>query len=254
MRTAAGRVEAQSGPLPVPLDYRANVWEWMETRCPSPQTVVPDLRVGHTVSSIGIGCRGLVAHKHRYRLRCRCPALLIMKCERKQRICFRIIGADGAGRDLVRLRSEATDHPMPVIGQGFDFDDIALGDATYPHVGHIHEHHHAASKYAAVSVIERIDGRVVLIVAAQRGEPQHRRILNWLIFGSAREDKEIGATRWGIPDPLAWRYAQMKPTRMTNALVEAGEQSRKDLLDLVAYPVIVIHEIVPVDAAIRQGG
>jgi hypothetical protein len=46
----------------------------------------------------------------------------------------------------------------------------------------------------------------------------------------------------------------MKAAGATDALVETGKQLRKDLLDFVADPIVVVDKVVPVDTAIGQGG
>src|SRR5215831_8742569 len=68
----------------------------------------------------------MVANQDRDRLCRRCAALHIMVGKREQRICFRVISADRAGRDAMGLCPEAADHAALVIGQRFDFDRVAL--------------------------------------------------------------------------------------------------------------------------------
>src|SRR6516164_5992859 len=102
--------------------------------------------------------RRLRANQDRDRLRCRRPAFQIMISERQQRICLRIIGADRAYWDAVRFYPEAAhDSPLSVLGERFDLDLVAFRDAPGPHVGFIHEHHHAAPEHAAITVVETVD-------------------------------------------------------------------------------------------------
>src|SRR5215831_710154 len=50
------------------------------------------------------------------------------------------------------------------------------------------------------------------------------------------------------------RGGQMKAAGVTDALVETGKQLRKDLLDFVADPIVVVDKVVPIDAATGQRG
>ena len=50
-------------------------------------------------------------------------------------------------------------------------------DVAVAHVVFVHEQHVASSKHAPVAVAERVDGGVVLIVAAQRRERERCRAL-----------------------------------------------------------------------------
>src|SRR5580658_870573 len=102
-----------------------------------------------------------------------------MVSERQQRICLRIIGPDRAYRDTIGFYPEAThDSPLSVLGERFDLDLIALRDTPGPHVGFIHEYHHAAPEHAAIPVVETINRRIVLIVAPQGRQPKHCWIRN----------------------------------------------------------------------------
>src|SRR5215470_19040732 len=76
----------------------------------------------------------LQANQYRDRLCRRCTALHIMKGEREERIGFRIISADRAGRDTMGLCPEAADPAALVISQRFDFDRVALRNAAGAHV------------------------------------------------------------------------------------------------------------------------
>src|SRR6266478_2786962 len=104
-----------------------------------------------TLLFTGIELGRLWANQDRDRFCRRRPALQIMIGERQQRIGLRIIGADRAYWDAVRFRPEAThDSSFSILGKRFDLDLVALRDAPSPHVGFIHEHHHAAPKHAAI--------------------------------------------------------------------------------------------------------
>src|SRR5215469_11102606 len=94
----------------------------------------PPLPPLQTLSSSRTGLRRLTANQDRDRLRRRCAALHIMVGKREQRICLRVIGADRAGRDVMGLGPKTVDHAALVIGQGFDFDRIALRNAAGAHV------------------------------------------------------------------------------------------------------------------------
>ena len=82
----------------------------------------------------------------------------------------------------MRLYPEAANDPPRAVGQRFDFDPIAFRDPAGAHVGLVHEHDHAAAEHAAIPVVERVDRRIVLIVAAQCREPEHCRVGNRIVF------------------------------------------------------------------------
>src|ERR1700747_945565 len=115
--------------------------------------VAPHSRPPTQTSSISrTELRRLKANENWYRLCRRCAALHIMIGKREQRICFRVISADRASCDTVGLCPEAADYAALVIGQRFDFDQVALGNAAGAHIRFIHEHDHAAAEHSAVPV------------------------------------------------------------------------------------------------------
>ena len=70
-----------------------------------------------------------------------------------------------------------------------DFKDFLM---SIPHVGLIHECHHASAENPTVSVVEAVDRRVVLIVAAQCRKPKHRRIGNRRVLVEAATQEIVG--------------------------------------------------------------
>src|SRR5215469_15385698 len=98
----------------------------------APPAAPPTKPLTRTLSVAPTGLR-LKANQDRNRLCRGCAALHIMKGEGEQRICFRVISADRAGRYTMGLCPEAADHAALVISQRFDFDQVAFGNAAGAH-------------------------------------------------------------------------------------------------------------------------
>ena len=64
---------------------------------------------------------------------------------------------------------------LAVVPLADQVDDLALDEAELGHVGRVHEHDAALAVDAAVAIVEAVDRRVVLIVAADRHHPQPAR-------------------------------------------------------------------------------
>src|ERR1700730_8879678 len=173
--------------------------------------------LAQTLLFTGIKLWRLRANQDRDRFCRRRSALQIMVSERQQRICLGIVGADRAYRDAVRFYPEPTHHsPFSVLRKRFDFDLVTLRDTPRVHVDFIHEHDHAATEHAAISVVETVYRCIVLVVASQRGEPKHCRIRDWRVFVDPGKDQKIWAARGSLPNALAWRGGQVKPARLAN--------------------------------------
>src|SRR5262249_17787382 len=132
-------------------------------------------------------------------------------------------------------------------------------DPPLLHVELVQEHDHAAAEDAAIAIVEAVDRRVVLVVAAQRGEPQHRGTVGlavlakdqW-IFRDPFMQPEVGRAGRRIPHQLARRIRKVESARLAYAGVVVAEWNRKDLLDAMADQVVIRLERTPLDAVGRQ--
>ena len=86
---------------------------------------------------------------------------------------------------------------------------------------------------ASIAIVISINSCVVLIVAANRAQPERIWIVLMLVFIEAWEDDEVGLTVWSLPDPLARGVGQMKAAGYFDARVKSLKD-REDRFDLVS--------------------
>src|SRR5690349_6953608 len=100
-------------------------------------------------------------------------------------------------------------------------------------VGFVHEQHVTPAEYAAIAVVHRINGGVVLVVAAYRDEPQYVLCAEHVrVFLDAVIDREDRLSGRRGPLPLGWRQREAKSAGMPDTFVERFE-ARDGLLDQV---------------------
>ena len=147
--------------------------------------------------------------------------------KRKQRIGFRIVGADATSGDIMWFDAEALhDASLAIFGERFDLDQSFRRDAARLHIRFIHEGDHSPTEHASVAVIETVNCRVVLVVTAQCRQPKHFRVSDRGIFAETVEYQKICASRRRVPNSLARWNRKMETTRVADAFVEIGSRSR----------------------------
>src|SRR5260370_41115565 len=95
-----------------------------------------------------------------------------------------------------------------------------------------------------IAVGERIESRIVLVMAAHRRQPKRIGIVFRRIFAKTVEQQEVRLARGGRPDSFAGRGRQMEATPHTGGGVVALED-REDSLDRIAEAVVVGREAFP---------
>src|ERR1700677_1219113 len=113
----------------------------------------------------------------------------------------------------------------------------------------VHEDDIAASGDAAIPVAERIDGGVVLVVAANGRECERAGPL--CRTGGMRPGNELGLAGGRVPASLRRPQGQAKAAAMTDTLVEVLD-TRKHRLDGVANAIVVAHQLPPRHLGMRQ--
>src|SRR5262252_4154467 len=98
---------------------------------------------------------------------------------------------------------------------------------------------------AAITSVERINRRIELVVASDRGQPQHVRVISMRILLDSGKDEEIRLAGWRIPDAVARRGLEVEAARLSNALVEVLKD-REYHFDRVANAVIVRDHFLPI--------
>ncbi|MCY1222309.1 hypothetical protein D9M72_343990 [compost metagenome] len=124
--------------------------------------------------------------------------------------------------------------------------------ASRGQVGGMHEQHVAPPEHAAVAVVQRIDGGVVLVMAADRHQTQHVVAMDLPVFVQAFEHVELGLARGRFPFALGRRQRHAEAARHPHTLVEILEAGH-GLLDQLADAVVVRHQFQPWHLAVRQG-
>ena len=129
-------------------------------------------------------------------------ALFIVMVEWYQRVRLRIIRGDGSSGDVIRNGGESVEAQVGAAREGcFNVDDIAVLDPKLRQIVFIHEHHVASAKNTSIPVIRAVDGRVVLIVAAN-GREYQALFGNRSMFIERWKLDELSPARCCLPDPL----------------------------------------------------
>ena len=164
-----------------------------------------------------------------------------MITQRQQAIRLRIICGDRASRNVVGPHLEAARGSAHVAAlcHRFHFDERIRLDLTRGHVVCVHKDDHSAAKDPAVAIIEAVDRRVVLIVAADCCELQRRGILKLGVFRHACANEEVCSSSRRVPFPSSRPVIEVKAARDADAGVEVGEQFGKHRLDLLADQVVI---------------
>ena len=170
--------------------------------------------------------------------------------ERDQRLRLGVVGGAAAVGQVVRDKRQPAHDAVGagMVERGRDVDDIALGEPQPRQLRRADEQHVAPPDDAAIAVVERVDGGVVLIVGAQRRQPEDPRDVR-AVLGETIGDHEVGLGGRRLPDALLRAVGELEPAGFADAVVialEAGDHR----LDFVADQRIVADQRVPVDIAL----
>src|SRR6185436_17627673 len=104
-------------------------------------------------------------------------------------------------------------------------------------------HHSTSAVNSAIPVIQSINRRIELIVAAN----SHHQILPWakIVFRQVM-DRENRSPTGCLKHALARPAGQMKPARLPNAKVVVVE-TRYDALDAISYTIVISYQTKPID-------
>ncbi len=131
---------------------------------------------------------------------------------------------------------------------------LAVRETEPVEIGATDEAHAPVTAHAAVAVVETVDRRVVLVVAAQRGQVQQvaRTLRRLRVVARDRMDEEARAPVDRAPFSFARAVAQVEATRGANAFVEILE-TLDHRRDVFADAIIIGGQFEPRNARARQG-
>ena len=135
--------------------------------------------------------------------------------------------------------------------RGCDLHDVAMRQVLRGQILLADEQHVAPPEHAAVAVVEAVDGRVVLVMAAQRGQLQHIRPGHRRVLRQPVEGDELRLAGFGVPDPLGRAQRQTEAAGVADARIVVLEV-RIDGLDLVADQIVIGDQPPPIHLAGRQ--
>src|SRR5262249_52322528 len=110
----------------------------------------------------------------------------------------------------------------------------------------------ALTKYATIAIVEGVNRRIELVVASDRGQPHHIRVILVGILLKAGKDEEIRLAGRCIPGAVARRGLKVEAARLSNTLIEVLED-REYRFDRVANAVVVRDHFLPIDPRFGQG-
>src|SRR5262249_486902 len=133
---------------------------------------------------VGAGGTGEGSLQHdRNRLCARRAGLRIIRVQRYERVCLRIVSGAGTVRYVVRYDYSAPHYSLDCISRkSVDIHSITFSQVTFLHFGCVQKQHVALIENATITVAVGIDSSVVLIVTADRAQPEHLRIVLVLVF------------------------------------------------------------------------
>ncbi len=146
---------------------------------------------------------------HRHGLEGRCQAVRIDVFERDQRLGLRVVAAAAAFGDVVADQRQAANDAIRllVFERGRDIHQIAFAKAQPCQVRVVDEQDVPPAEDAAVSVVQAVDRRVVLIVRSHRHELEDIPARREHVFLQAGEDREVRLVALGLPQPDAVRHS-----------------------------------------------
>ncbi|PAV71835.1 hypothetical protein WR25_11233 [Diploscapter pachys] len=153
-----------------------------------------------------------------------------------------------AARNVIGHDQQAIDALVAVGALVADqIDLVVLGQAQLRHVGAVHQHDVARAFDAAEPVVIAIDGRVELIVRAQRHQAEAAGgVLETGGVQGARH-VEFGAAAVGEPLAVGGGHTLPEAAGDPHPLVEAGELVRIGRLDRIADEAVIADPRIPID-------
>ena len=124
-----------------------------------------------------------------------------------------------------------------------EVNDLTRGQALLFHVQRVEEDDAALVMNPSVAVVEAVDCRVELVVAAHG---HHHQLTGRETVSRKRVDGEVGLPRRGLERALAREVRQIKSAGHAHATVVVVE-ARNDALDERAYSVVVFDEPLPIN-------
>src|SRR5216684_255139 len=164
-----------------------------------------------------------------------------------ERIRLREVGAGATPGNVIRHNDESPRAARLAAEVAGEVDHLSLAQAEVDDVVAVHQHDAPLADEAAMPVLQPVDGRVVLIVAAHR----HHEQLSW---GELRARKRVHreprlAGRRAEP-ALARAVGEVEPARPANPLV-VPLRARHDLRYEIADAIVVLDEPRPTHPAAR---
>src|SRR5579859_4415114 len=135
-----------------------------------------------------------------------CPTHLVDVIQGNKAIGLRVVSAHGSLGNLVGHCDHAGQPALLSLTESrHNIQLVALFYASLREVLLVHEQHIAATENATVTIIQPIDGRVVLVVAAERGELEDGGVCQCRILSQPDKPQELSLARRCIPHALGRR-------------------------------------------------
>jgi len=127
-----------------------------------------------------------------------------------------------------------------------DIDHVVFGESQTTHVALVEEEHVAMTENPAISIVEPVNRRVVLVGPAQTGETQHVGFVRFEILLKMLEDEESSPSHWQSSRRIRMPSSANGSHRARVSVIigfEIGENG----LDLVANERVVASQRPPLD-------
>src|SRR3954469_15365488 len=164
-----------------------------------------------------------------------------------ERVRLGEVGAGAALRDVIGDRGEPARRAGLALEVAGHVDHVAVAQPQAGNVRRVHEDDAPRAGKPAIPILETVDGRVVLIVAAHGHEEE---LARFELAPDERVDREARLAVRGREAAFARAVRQVEAARLADPLVVilgAGDDAR----DEVADAVVVLHEPGPRDARAR---
>src|SRR5258708_13970158 len=141
-----------------------------------------------------------------------------MRVERHERIGLGIVGSAAPRREGVRNKQQVPDDTLDAVrGKCEQVYAVVVLEAALFDLLWADEEHITPAMDTTIAVGERIESRIVLVVAAHRRQPKRIRIVFRRIFAETVEQQEVRLPRSGRPDSFAPRGRLMEAAGHTDA-------------------------------------
>lgn len=126
---------------------------------------------------------------------------MVVVVERYDDIHFRIISGNGTAWNVVGNGGKSPHDALGLVlsGKSANVDAVAILQAAARQIAPVHEDYVAPAEDPAIAIVEPVYGRIILVMAADRGEDKGIGIVEQRIFVEARRHEKIGLAVFRVP-------------------------------------------------------